>query len=191
MSDERPTTGTGGPGMADTARLLGLYAAVEGRLYEVLGAFAASEPVAELAVLFDALSQQHAWHAWLFAETRPRLPGDDGTPSSLPAPVGGVLDALAGLPDGAGRLSALARVVLPRLVTGYRRHRAVSRPLSDGAVVRALRLVVRDEVEAMVEAEGLLETLLGAPEALRSAMGAIAALEEQLAGGGPGLVGGR
>jgi len=179
-----------GPGIEETARLIGAYASVEGRLYEVLGVLAAHEPAPEAAVLLDTLSQQHAWHASLFSQCRPRPPGDSGVPPAPPAPAAQVLDALAGLPDSAGRLAALARVVLPRLVTGYRRHRALARPLSDANVMRALRLVVRDEVEAMVEAEAVLESLLGVPGALGGALSALGALEELVAGGGPGLVGG-
>lgn len=179
-----------GPGIELTARLLGAYAAVEGRLYEVLGALAATEAVPDVAVLFDALSQQHAWHAALFAHCRPRLPGDEGVPSLPPAPADALLDAVAELPDSAGRLATLARLLLPRLITGYRRHRVLARPLSDAGVVRALRLVVRDELEAMIAAEALLEPLLGSSDAVAGALGAVTGLETLLAGKGPGLVGG-
>ena len=171
-------------GIAATAGLLEAYGAVEQRLFEVLGGFAAGEPVPEAAVLFDALSQQHAWHAALFAEQVPVVPGAEAAgpgPGALAA-----LDALAGLEGAPARLAGLARVVLPRAVAGYRRHLTAARGPSAAPVARALRLVVRDEVEALLQAEALLEALLAADGA--AALEAAGALEGPLLGGGPGLV---
>jgi hypothetical protein len=177
------------PGIEDAARLLGDYAAVEGRLFEVLGALAATEAVPEAAVLLDALSHQHAWHASLFAECRPQLPGQAETPMAPPPPAAKVLEGLAALEDSAARLAALARLVLPRLVVGYRRHLARARALSDANVKRALRLVLRDEIEAMVEAETVLESLLARPGASEVTAQAANSLEKLVAEAGPGLVG--
>ncbi len=185
MSDRAPGTA----GIAETARLLGHYTAVEEGLFELLGAFAASEVVPEAAVLFDGLSQQHAWHASLFAACRPRLPGDAGAPVVPPPPAAELLEQWGALDDSVARLGPLARVVLPRLVVGYRRHLARIRPLSDASVKRALRLVVRDEVEAMVEAETVLESLLERPGASDAVARATNSLEKLVAGVGPGLVG--
>ncbi len=58
------------------ARLVGSYQWVERRLFEVLGSWVASEPVPEAQMLFDVFSQQHAWHAELFA---------DGSRRSIPS----------------------------------------------------------------------------------------------------------
>ncbi|MDE3085465.1 MAG: hypothetical protein KGJ77_01760 [Acidobacteriota bacterium] len=189
-------TGDGGPvpdgrpwiGIGASGALLAAYAAVEDRLFEVLGGFAAAEAVPEAAVLFDALSQQHAWHAGLFAEQVPLVPGTPppGAPAAG-APAAATLDRLAGLEGAPARLAGLARVVLPRAVAGYRRHLGAVRAPPDAPVARALRLVVRDEVEALLGAEALLEALLGA-DGEAPALDAAWALEEPLLAGGPGLV---
>ena len=51
-------------------------------------------------------------------------------------------------------------MVLPRLLVTYDRHLARAVPVADGPVVRALRLVRRDELEAWAEGEALLEGAL-------------------------------
>jgi hypothetical protein len=174
------------PGIDATARLLGAYAWIEGRLFEVLGDLTTRVgDVAEVGAFLDAQSQQHAWHASLFAERIPALPGLE-PPSAPSAAVEALLDALAGTGSGADALALSARLVLPRLVTGYRRHLRRTRAASDGAVARALRLVVRDDVDALVEAEALLEGLLA--EGARFDAEVLRSVEERLAPGGPGLV---
>jgi hypothetical protein len=179
-----------GVGVEETARLLGAYAWAEGRLFEVLGALAADEGWPQATVLLDAHSQHHAWHASLFAERLPLLPGADPRrlTAAPTAALAGSLDALASLRGTAPRLAVLARGLLPRLVAGYRLHLSRCRPPADGPVVRALRLVVRDEVEAQLEAEALLELALAGPEGPGPALEALAGVEALLAGGGQGVV---
>jgi hypothetical protein len=175
-------------GIEATARLLGAYAWVERRLFEVLGQLAGGGDDPRVPALLDAHSQEHAWHASLFAERIPRLPGVDPdavTVSPSPA-VGDLLDALASADTGTDVVALLARVVLPRLVTGYRRHLDRASAASDGPVVRALRLVVRDDVDALLDAESLLEVLLAAGHPLPSVL--LRAVEERLVPAGPGLV---
>ena len=74
------------------ARLVGSYQWVERRLFEVLGAWVASEPVSEARVLFDVYSQQHAWHAELFADRLPAL--DSVDPDSLVLPPSAEVDRM-------------------------------------------------------------------------------------------------
>lgn len=183
------STGPGdAPDLGPTARLLGGYAWTEGRLFEVLGALAArAGDVAEAAVFFDAQSQQHAWHASLFAERIPQVPGLER--SALTAAPSAALQALVEALAGASPIDALAlsaRVVLPRLVTGYRRHLHRTRAASDGAVARALRLVVRDDVDALLDGEALLEALLADGGAVDAEL--LRSTEARLAPEGPGLV---
>ena len=187
MSGPPGGDGAGRPwiGIEALGGLLRGYAAMEQRLFEVLGAFAAAEPVAEAAVLFDALSQQHAWHAGLLAEQVPLVPAT-GEAGSAPEPAA-ALDGLARLEGAPARLAGLARVVLPRAVAGYRRHLGAAREAADAPVARALRLVARDEVEAQLGAEALLESLLAGPGGA-GALEAARALEEPLLAMGPGLV---
>ncbi len=172
-----------------TARLVGAYVWLERRLFEVLGTVAARGGASpELPVLLDTHSRHHAWHSSLFAEHLPRIHGLD--PASLvvsPSPaVTELMSAVEDANDATQVAGLLARVVLPRLVTTYRRHLRGARPASDGPLARTLRLALRDEVEAWTEIEELLEELLR--EAGR--VGAVwsGSIEERLAGAGPGLV---
>lgn len=176
-------------GVVDTARLLGAYAWVEGRLFEVLGGLAAEGgPPPELPVLLDAHSQQHAWHASLFAERLPLVPGADAASLTVsPSPAAArLLEAVSAAGSGARSVAMLARSVLPRLVTGYRLHMERANPASDTPVVRALRLVVRDEVEELLDTEALLERLLAEQGPVGEP--SLGSVGDDVARSGPGLV---
>jgi hypothetical protein len=195
------------------ARLVGSYQWVERRLFEILGSWVESEPVPEAQVLFDGFSQQHAWHAELFADRLPALDSVDAdalmvSPSvevermlgilagAVPAgdrhadgsllSRGGVLDVPAGgtLP----RLVGIGRVVLARLVTGYALHLRRVSPVADAPVTRCLRLVLRDETEEWQALEALIQALLRRPHDVAVVTGHQQRLEEMIAGSGAGLV---
>jgi len=171
--------------LEQNAALVSAYAELEQRLYEVLGTWAGAEPVAGAAVLFDELSQQHAWHAELWAERVPAVPGL-AVVSGGCGPGHDLLRAAAGLDGGAPRLAALSRIVLPRVVAGYRFHIARATEVTDGPVIRALRLALHDDVDAMLRAEDLLQSLAGAAEAAEAVAGVLGGPERALPG--PGLV---
>jgi hypothetical protein len=176
--------------LVQQARVLGGYVWVEKRLFEILGAWVTDETTPELRLVFDAGSLEHAWHSELFAERLPALEflGADGTPGAPSPEVGGFFDALGEAQTPATRLAGLGRVVLPRLVTGYWSHLGRSALVADAAVVRALRLVLRDEIEAWRATEAHLETHIRTPDELRVALEHAAALEARVATSGPGLV---
>jgi len=163
-----------------SAALLGGYRWIEHVLYGLLGSWVTTMPLPAVQVFLDGQSARHAWHAQLFAERLPVLAGAD--PDGLtraPEPAGAVLAALAGhdVPStGAGeagssagplgalpRLAGLYRVVLPRLVVTYGRHLAAASPVTDGPVIRALRLVLADEVEDWHAGERLVQRLVARP----------------------------
>ena len=54
-------------------------------------------------------------------------------------------------------------MVLPRLVVSYERHLAAASPVTDGPVIRALRLVLADEVEDWRAGERLVQRLVTRP----------------------------
>jgi hypothetical protein len=196
------------------ARLVGSYQWVERRLFEVLGSWVASEPVPEAQLLFDVYSQQHAWHAALFADRLPALDSADpdtlvmppspevermlsvlagavpaDTPSGVDGSVmarGGTLDMPAGgtLP----RLVGTGRVVMARLVTGYALHLRRVSAVADAPMIRCLRLVLRDEVEQWQAVEALTQALLRRPHDVAVVTGHQQRLEEIIAGSGAGLV---
>ena len=165
-----------------TAALVGGYRWIEQALFVLLGSWVTEATVPEVQVHLDAQSARHAWHAELWAE---RLPVRDGAdPDSLsvaPSPVDEVLTALAGHDgadhvgdsawsvsdggegDGPGvlpRLAGLYRVVLPRLVVTYQRHLGMTSSITDGPLIRALRLVLADEIEDWHAGELLLQRLV-------------------------------
>lgn len=180
------------------ARVIGSYQWIERRLFEVLGGWVKSEPVDAVQLVFDIYSQQHAWHAELWAERLPVL--DTMDPATLTLPPSVEVDRLLGMLAGGApgqapaaggtllRLVSLARVVLPRLVAGYGLHLRRAAPVADGSVVRSLRLVVRDEIEAWQTTETLVQTLVDRPHDIAVVTAHQQILEEVLAGMGPGLV---
>ncbi len=176
--------------LADAARILGAYQWVEQRLFEVLGEWVALEadPVARL--LFDSASQQHGWHAELFAEHLPRL--DHMDPALLVVPPSAEVDGLLlGLGEAGGtlhRLVALGRVLLPRLVAGYSHHLGGAVPVTDAPVIRALRLVLRDDIEAWQVVEGLIQALVRRPHDVAVVTAHQQQLEQMVAANGVGLV---
>jgi hypothetical protein len=203
VPDTGGVTGAGGAlDLVGLQRVLGGYQWVERRAFEVIGAWVATEVVPEARIVFDVHSQQHAWHAELFAERMPSVEGVD--PASYVLPPSAEADRLfAGLGGGAGvqedasrpasggtllRLVGLARVLLPRLVAGYGRHLGRCASVADAPVVRALRLVLRDDVEAWQAAEAMVQSLVRRPHDVAVVTAHQQVLEEQVAGAGPGLV---
>jgi hypothetical protein len=206
----------GGPALSlhAQASLVGSYQWIERRLFEVLGSWVASEPVPEAQMLFDVYSQQHAWHAALFADRLPALDSVDRDALVVPpsAEVGHLLAMLAGaVPDearshvdgnlmarGGGpdapargtlpRLVGIGRVVLARLVTGYTLHLRRVSPVADAPMIRCLRLVLRDETEEWQALESLTQVLLRRPHDVAVVTGHQQRLEETVAGTGAGLV---
>jgi hypothetical protein len=196
-ADSPATMGAGALPLDAQAKVVGAYQWMERRLFEILGGWVVSEPVPEARLMFDVYSQQHGWHAELWAERLPVLDRLDPATVTLPptAEVDRLLVLLAGGAPGqeaAGgtllRLVGLARVVLPRLIAGYGLHLHRAAPVADGPVVRSLRLVVRDEIEAWQAIETLVQTLVHRPHDIAVVTAHQQALEEVLAGTGPGLV---
>jgi len=192
--------------LGQTAALVGGYRWIEQALYELLGSWVAAVPLPSVQVFLDGQSARHAWHAQLFADRLPVLAGAD--PDGLtrpPEPAEAVLAALAGHdaaddaaddrspagPQGVlPRLAGLYRVVLPRLVVSYSRHLAAASPATDGPLIRALRLVLADEVEDWHAGERLVQRLVTRPHDVAAVHASQLRLESLVvqASGAPGLV---
>jgi hypothetical protein len=165
------------------AGLLGAYCAIERALFELTGALAGTAELddPEVLVFLDGLSGEHAWHAELWSDRLPVLSSiDPRTLVTVPEPAGRALDDLRTRPPIA-QIAGLVRVVLPRLISSYARHEAAASPAAERPTLRALRLVLRDEIEAWVAGEGHLERLLDTPKAVREAVKVASALEVGLA----------
>ena len=166
--------------LAELAGLTRRYAAVERRLFEVLGGWVPSVPEAEAKLLLRAHSFQHAWHADLWEGITPRAgPGSGAVTGAAAGAVGGaaagavggiaagaigpddLLGPLAGASSTVERLAAAYRAVLPDLVGEYLDLRRRAQPASDGPVLRVLGLILADEEAASAAGESLLQVLVG------------------------------
>ena len=173
------------------ARLVGAYCAIERRLFELTGSLATEADMPpEVQVYLDSVSTEHAWHAELWADRLPVVSGIDAAALvEVPRPAKEVLDAIASA-GPAEAIVGLFRVVLPRLIASYTDHEASASAASEQPNLRALRLVVRDEVEALVTGEALVQAFLATPEAVAAAGGTVVRLESTLVAAGviPGFV---
>jgi hypothetical protein len=87
-------------------------------------------------------------------------------------------------PGALPRLAGLYRVVLPRLVTTYERHLRVAAPVTDGPVLRALRLVLNDEIDDWQAGERLVEGLVTRPHDVAAVYQFLERLESAVVGAG-------
>ena len=164
---------------------------LETRLFEVMGAWVAVEPDPEVKAVFAAHSLRHAWHADVWGGRLPRVAHLDADALTVAAgdPVAEVVTALAGAAGAdqtVERLAAVARVVLPRLVTAYRDRLQAAHPLADGPTVRWLGLVVADEAAALAEVDRLLQARLDGGEGAEHRMAGLRARLESLLPEEPG-----
>ena len=151
--------------LEDSARRLGGYRWMESRLFEALGGWAATVPEVQLKPALAVHAREHAWHAELWLERLPRVA--HLSPDGLTAPAGDREAAFASAllePDAEDRtvekLVGAYRVLLPRMVTAYSEHLRAASEIADGPVIRALRLVLRDEVEGWCRGEEMVQSLL-------------------------------
>ena len=164
------------------ARLCGAYAWFEHRLWEVTGHWSLQPSLPVVQLLLDEEASVHAAHAAMWEERLPRVahidraglvrPPDDRCAAvfaalDVPSPAG------AGPAGGSGgvlvSLSALVRVVLPRLAATYRRHLGTGHDHSDGPVMDALERAIAGTESSRQAGETLLEQIVTRPHDLSSA----------------------
>jgi hypothetical protein len=145
-----------------TAAILGHACWLEGRCFELLGAWVPiiSEP--ELKLLAARHSRHHGWHAQLLGEVLPAT--RDHHPHRLVTPTDPRWVSAVDLVRGDAttttreRLTGLYQAVLPRLVVGHVEALDATSPVSDGPVARRLRMVIEDERADLAEGLAALET---------------------------------
>ncbi|HEX3540264.1 MAG TPA: hypothetical protein VHT75_07440 [Acidimicrobiales bacterium] len=147
--------------LMEAAALVGGYVWSEERLFETLGGWVpqVAEPAAKIHMA--AASQHHAWHASLWRDRLPELreaPGE-GFVVAPPSTVA-FFDALASSPTTLEKLVGVYRVALPRQITAYTRHRRRASPITDGPTIRALELVLTDELADWRDGEALVQSEL-------------------------------
>jgi hypothetical protein len=139
-------------------------AAVERRLFEVLGGWVPTVYDAEAKLLLRVHSFQHAWHADLFTGLgRSVGPAawEGGVAGARLAALAAAVDAMAALHRTSDRLVAVYRVGLPHLVATYGAVAAAASP-ADGPLGRVLNLVLADDEAARREGERVVQRLADA-----------------------------
>jgi len=107
-----------------------------------------------------------AWHADLWLDRVPRLPGTDPDALTLPANAGmdDFFDALAGSGSSIEKLLGVYRVLVPDLVAAYSQDLDATDEITDAPTARVLELVLRDHVDCAREGEALIRSLVGSTE---------------------------
>ncbi|MDQ1392072.1 MAG: hypothetical protein QOF30_1049 [Acidimicrobiaceae bacterium] len=168
--------------LADAARVVGGYAWLEERLFETLGVWVQAVPEPEVKLRLAADSHHHAWHASLWRERLPalrELEAEQFVAASGPT----VESFLAGLRSSATTIDKLVgvyRVLLPRLVATYQRHLEGGSAVTEGPTIRALRLVLADDLADWRDGELLIQRLLTTPGNVERASAQQARLETLL-----------
>jgi hypothetical protein len=167
------------------ARVIGGYTWVEERLFETLGAWVPSVPEPDVKLRLAADSHHHAWHASLWRDRLPELrelePEQFVGPSR--PPIEAFMTALRSSSTTIDKLVGVYRVLLPRLVTTYQRHLEQASEVTDGPAIRALRLVLADDVADWRDGEVAIQRLLVSALDVERACAHQARLEALLVGG--------
>ena len=153
MADASGVVGGAWRGIDDLARLVGAYAWVEHRIFELTGAWASgpcdgaaaaagseAELEAERRVWCAAVSGHHGVLAGCWAERLPARVGVERTALvAAPAgPLAGALDALGAEADLGEGVAALVRTLLPRLKATYLAHLRAAAAVREAPVMEVL-----------------------------------------------------
>lgn len=170
--------------LMEAAALVGGYVWSEQRLFEILGGWVANVAEAGPKLRLAGDSQHHAWHASLWRDRLPRLremPGEDFVVASGSAIA--FFDQLASSPTTLEKLVGVYRVALPRQIAAYTRHRQRASAITDGPTIRALELVLADELTDWRDGEALVQTELRSTADVERATAHQGRLEALLVGG--------
>jgi hypothetical protein len=178
--------------LQQSARIIGHYRWVEMRLFEILGAWVPDVPELEAKLVVAAHAPHHAWHSSLWLERLPELAGVDREELTVPANSHMVafMNGLQRSDRTIEKLAGVYRVALPRTIAAYGGHLERASAVTDAPTMRALKLVVSDEVDDWKEGEALIQSLLIDDLTVQRAAEHQARLEELLvrAGGITGRV---
>lgn len=160
-----PSSPPGPLSLEASGRLVGHYCWIEMRAFEILGAWTAAVPELAVKPALATHSRQHGWHAEVWHDLLPVI-GETGVDSYI-APASPALaafvEALAA-PEAADltieKLVGGYRVLLPHTAVTYADHLDHASPISDGPTIRALRLVLSEQLDHWHEGEALLQAQL-------------------------------
>lgn len=172
-----------------SARRLGHYRWMEMQLFALLGSWVSTVAEGEVKLRLGPQSFHHAWHAELWHGLLPELAGLDRGALATP-PNDEMVQFVGALaaPDGPGstadRLVGVYRVLIPHMIAAYSLHLEQASSITDGPIIRALGLVLHDELEDRREGELLIRSLLRTEADLQRAAAHQAQLEALLSAGG-------
>lgn len=180
-------------GIEETARRIGHYQWLEMRLFEVLGGWITAVPELAVKARLGAHCQHHAWHAELWHKHLPELGETD--PDGLVTPANNdaiaFVDAMSqpAAPElTMEKLVGAYRVLIPHTIAAYTHHLDNASPIADAPTIRALRLILQDELDDWRDGELLLQSLMETPDQVKRAAAHQARLETLLIAAG-GIVG--
>lgn len=144
------------------------------QLFEALGGWVATVPELDVKMRLGTHCHHHSWHAELWHERLPELPGLSPDRFTVPANDALVrfIQALTE-PEAADqtieKLVGAYRVLIPHTIAAYTYHRNSTSELTDGATIRSLDLALRDELDDWRDGEMLIQSLLRTSEQVERA----------------------
>jgi hypothetical protein len=191
----------------ESARTAGAWAWAELSLFEIVGAWVPSARRPSAKIYFDACSQHHAWRAQMWQQVLPAQPlpaasSPGPVDKTTPEPSAGhpaefvkpfsdgalvAMQMLGELEGDVALLGAYCRVVLPRLIVGYRSWLQRCSSSSDRSVARALGFALADTTNDWERGSAVMLRYLDGPrgpEGVVSAAGASSEVERLLVGQG-------
>jgi len=144
------------------------------RLFETLGGWVATVPELDAKMRLGTHCYKHAWHSELWHARLPELPGMN--PERLTTPANDELvtfmEAMA-VPDSPDqtieKLVGAYRVLIPHMIAAYTIHLDNTSNVTDGPVIRSLKLILADEIEDWRDGEMMIQALLKTANDVRRA----------------------
>jgi hypothetical protein len=174
----------GGPPLTlqESAQVIGHYRWVEMRLFEILGGWVPEVPELPAKLMLAVHAPHHAWHSSLWRDCLPELASvdRDGLTVAANSDLVACMDAVQGSERTIEKLAGVYRVVLPRLIASYAGHLDRASAVAEGPAIRALKLVLADDLDDWKEGEAVLQSMLIDELAVRRAAEHQAALEGRL-----------
>lgn len=165
-----------------TAAVVGGWAWLDERLFEVVGGWVPTTPEPAAKVHLAAQSRRHGWHARLWRDRLPELREHPVSQLVAPPdePTRRLVAALAELEGTTDRLVALSRVVLPHLIGTHGARLEVLSDVADASLARTIRHVLLDERDDHDALDVLVRARVGTPEEIDAAAAVQARLEATL-----------
>lgn len=147
--------------LATAARRIGAWCWAERRCFEILGGWVRDTDEPHVAALFAVHSRHHAWRAERWAEILPRAYVPDVEELTAVPEDAALFDLLDREAATGNRLIGHYHVLYRAIVSAYEVSPDRMNPVTDGPALRAIRIIVRDAMHDLDEAESVTRTLGG------------------------------